>query len=206
MENNVTAAETKTPEQIQDEMARTRAAITEKVATLENQVIGTAQTAANTISDTVEAVKSLVESAPGAAKQAAAAVTETVKSAFDISGHVRDNPWTSVSVSAGLGFITGLIVFREPAGGSAPVYSHAPAVPAAAPPRAPGKPGIFDELLSMIGRKVREAAENVIDSAGAAVNENIRTNVPRLVDAAAEMATDRLTPEAGGPARPGHRG
>ena len=206
MENNVTAAETKTPERIQEEMAQTRASITEKVATLENQVMGTAQTAASTINDTVEAVKSLVEAAPGAVKQAATAVTESVKGAFDISGLIRDNPWTSVSASAGLGFLTGLIVFREHAGGSAPVYSHAPAMPAAAPARPPSKPGIFDELLSMLGRKVREAAENVIDAAGAAVNENIRANVPKLVDAAAEMATDRLAPEAGGPARPGYHG
>lgn len=205
MENNVTGAEAKTPEQIQEEMARTRASITEKVATLENQVVGTAQAAASTINGTVEAVKSLVEAAPDAVKQAATAVTETVKGAFDISGRIRDNPWTSVSVSASLGFITGLIVFREHAGGSAPVYSHAPATPAA-PARAPGKPGIFDEFLSMIGRKVREAAENVIDAAGAAVNENIRANVPKLVDAAAEMATDRLTPEAGCPTRPGYHG
>jgi ElaB/YqjD/DUF883 family membrane-anchored ribosome-binding protein len=196
VENNVTA-ENKTPDQIQDEMARTRASITEKVATLENQVIGTAQTAASTISGTVEAVKSLVEAAPDAVKQAATAVTETVKSAFNISGTIRDNPWTAVSVSAGLGFITGLIVFRDHAAAVVPV----PAMPVASPPS--GKPGVFDELLSMLGRKARVVAENLIDSATAAVNDNVRANVPKLVDAAAEMATDRLGAAASGPPRAG---
>jgi len=202
VENQLTAGEAKTPEQIQGEMAQTRESLTEKVAALENQVLGTAQTAANTLSTTVDAVKSLVETAPEAMKQAATAVTETVKDAFDISGHVRTYPWASVGVSTGVGFLTGLLVFRGHSNGEI-ASSSAAVMPAASPPPA-GKSGIFDELFAMIGRKVREVAENVIDTASAAVNENVRSSVPKLVDAATEMAADRLAPGAGGSsARPG---
>src|SRR5262245_61464826 len=98
-------------------MLHTRESITEKVAALENQVVGTVQTAADTLTGTVEAVKELVTTAPGAVsetvKQAATAVSETVRKTFDITGHVRAHPWASVGVSAGLGFLTGLLIFRE---------------------------------------------------------------------------------------------
>jgi len=182
-------------------MAQTRESLTEKVAALENQVLGTAQTAANTLSTTVDAVKSLVETAPEAMKQAATAVTDTVKSAFDISGHVRNYPWASVGVSTGVGFLTGLLVFRGHSNGET-ASSPAPMMSAASPPT--GKPGIFDELFAMIGRKVREVAENVIDTASATVNETVRSGVPKLVDAATEMAADRFAPGSGSPApRPG---
>lgn len=183
----------KTPEQIEREMLQTREALTEKVAALETQVVGTVQSAADTLTGTVEAVKELVTAAPSAVtdtvKQAASAVSETMKKTLDISGHVREHPWASVGVSAGLGFLTGLLVFRERTGTAASPPPSSPAYrPAAGSP--PGEPGVFDQLIGMIGRKVREVAENLIDSATAAVNQNVREGVPKLVDAAA----DRLTP------------
>jgi ElaB/YqjD/DUF883 family membrane-anchored ribosome-binding protein len=192
VENNVTAPADKTPEQIQEEMAQTRESLTEKVSALENQVVGTVQTAADTLTDTVQSVKSLITSAPGAVsdtvKQAADVVGEKMKQVFDISGHVRNHPWTSVGVSALAGCLTSWLIFRDR-------ERQAPAAPAISPqtyaPPAPSQPGVFGELFTMIGRKVREMAENVIDTASSAVNDSVREKVPHLVDAAA----DRLTPE-----------
>jgi len=192
VENNVTAE--KTPEQIQGEMAQTRESLTGKVAALENQVVGTVQTAADTLTGTVESVRSLLSTAPGAVsetmKQAAGAVGEKMKQVFDISGHVRAHPWTSVGASAMLGCLTGWLLSRDR---SREAYV-APAVSpqAYAPPPAPSQPGVFDEMMSMIGRKLREVAENAIDAASTAVNQNVREEVPKLVDAAAQ----RLTPGA----------
>jgi len=211
VENNVTPTTEKTPEQIQAEMAQTREALTEKVSALETQVVGTVQTAADTLTGTVDAVKSFMSNAPGAVsdtvKQAATAVSDTMKEVFDISGHVRAHPWTSVGVSTGLGFLTGLLVFRDrhpPLGYSdevaPPAYIGAPTATTVSPPApaaAPSRPGVFDELFSMIGRKIREVAENVINTAGEAVNRNVSDGVPKLVDRATEMAADRLTPETG---------
>ena len=56
MENQInTMPVDKTPEQIETEMFQTRESLTEKVAALENQVVGTVQNAANTLTDTVDA-------------------------------------------------------------------------------------------------------------------------------------------------------
>ena len=77
MENQVTPID-KTPEQIQDEMAITRESLTGKVAALEYQVVGSVQTAADTLTDTVAAVTASVFTAPetvsDSMKQAAWAV------------------------------------------------------------------------------------------------------------------------------------
>jgi ElaB/YqjD/DUF883 family membrane-anchored ribosome-binding protein len=189
MENQVnTASIEKTPEQIEAEMFETRESLTEKVAALENQVVGTVQTAANTLTDTVDAVKSFVTSAPETVENVASAVGERVKRTFDISSHVQSNPWTSLGVSMGLGFLTGYFLFNErklSSKGSEP--SAAPTFIPQEPPRLaspPREPGLIDELLSLIGHKVKEMTENVIDSASVAVNKNIRENVPKLVEEA----------------------
>lgn len=207
MENRLTPAE-KSPEQIQDEMAQTRESLTEKVAALENQVVGSVQTAADTLTGTVDAVKSLMTSAPETMKHAAEVVSEKVREVFDISGHVRAHPWAAVGVSAGLGFLTGLLVFRGreslgySSGVAPPPSPGAPTPTRLTPepqPAAPSKPGLFDDLVGVLGRKVREVAETVIDTATAAVNQNVRAGVPKLVDRATEAAAERLSPEAGGP-------
>jgi ElaB/YqjD/DUF883 family membrane-anchored ribosome-binding protein/xanthosine utilization system XapX-like protein len=199
VENQVTVPGKQTPELIQDEMQQTRESLTEKVAALENQVVGSVQSASDTLSDTVAAVKSFVETAPGAVgdsvRHAASAVSEQVKDMFGLSEHVRNHPWRSVGVSAGLGILTGLLVFRGRVATPPP-----PVMPSAAayvPPPAPPAPGMFDGMLSVVGRKLREVTETIIDAATSAVNKNVSEGVPRLVDAATGMAADRLQPVNG---------
>jgi ElaB/YqjD/DUF883 family membrane-anchored ribosome-binding protein len=205
VENNLTEAD-KTPEQIQREMNETRESLTGKVAALENQVVGTVQTAADTLTGTVESVKSLITEAPSAVgdtvKQAAAAVGETMKKTFDISGHVREHPLTSVGISMLAGGLTGYLL----GGGRSQGYADSmPPLPAAGPALASGEPrrapGVLDEFFSMIGHKVRQVAENLIETASEAVNRNVREGVPKLVDAAGEMAAERFAPGDSQPQR-----
>ena len=195
MENQRVTAADKTPEQIQQEMSQTRDALTEKVAALESQVVGTVQTAANTLTDTVDSVKSIITTAPGAVsdtvKQAAAAVTETVKRSLDVRGQIREHPWTSVGVSTLLGAITGWVVAGMQDAARSPATVESAYTPPSQPSR-PSHPSVFDELITMVGHKLREVTENLIDSATSAVNKNISEGVPKLVDAAAGMAADRL--------------
>ncbi|MBA4065392.1 MAG: hypothetical protein C0501_17100 [Isosphaera sp.] len=201
MENQLTPPDDKTPEQIEAEMASTRESMTEKIAALENKVVGTVETAADTLSGTVNSVKSLISDAPGAVGDAVKKAATAVREAFDIPGHVRSHPWAAMGVSAGLGFLTGVLVFRGrgslgySTAVARPAYAGAPTATSHAPapePAAPSRPGMFGELFAMVGRKLREVAEQAIDSASQAVNQNVRDGVPKLVDAAA----DRLTPGA----------
>lgn len=142
MENrtpDVSTDDQKSPDQIEREMFQTRDSITEKVAALENQVLGTIQTATSTVSDTVQAVKEAVTTAPSAVresvKQAVGAVKESVAS-FSVSGCIRDNPMAALGTSTLGGFLIGYLLpgdernlFRRPImaqGHDAPApYGHA---------------------------------------------------------------------------------
>jgi len=144
----------------------------------------------------VSAVRSLVNNAPEAVsetvKQATTAVSESMKDVFDISAHVRKNPWAAVGVSALLGGIVGcLTASRRPS--FAPLAVASPPAPPAAPSfaTAPSNspPGLVDEFMSMISGKLKELAETAINSVAASVKTNIESSVPHLVDEAAATLT-----------------
>jgi ElaB/YqjD/DUF883 family membrane-anchored ribosome-binding protein len=194
--NDIAPASPKTPEQIEQQMLQTRESLTDKVSALESQVVGSVKTAADTLTGTVDAVKSLMDTAPAAVgdsmKQAADAVGDKMKEVFDMSGHVQNHPWKSVAVSAVTGFITGLLVFRDRAAvaGSAPAAPVYMATPPAASSPSPVS-GLFNDLLAMVGQKVKELAETAIDSASTAANQTVRDSVPKLMDAATESVGAR---------------
>ncbi|MFO0822037.1 MAG: DUF883 C-terminal domain-containing protein [Gemmataceae bacterium] len=173
-------------------MQETRDSLTEKVAALENHVVGTVQTAANTLTDTVGVVKNIVDTAPEAVtdtvKQAAEAVTDTIKDAFDLTGEVERNPWTAFGLSAGLGFLAAMVVFRE----------HSGTASSATPERFPGpppalEPGLFHNLFELLGSKAKEVAEAALETTAAAVKEQVREGIPKLIEPAAAMAADRIS-------------
>jgi len=193
----------KTPEEIEREMLQTRESITEKVAALENQVVGSVQTAADTLSDTVAAVKSFVSHAPetvsDSVKQATAAVSDAVRGTFDISEHVRRNPWTAVGASALAGCIVGWLASRGRSDSITPVIASlsVPAAPQAARSVANEQPGLADEFMGMVGDKVKDLARTALEAVSAAVKENIQTGVPQLVNEAAARLTE-TGPDANG--------
>lgn len=199
MADQVTSAE-KTPEDIEREMLQTREALTEKVAALETQVVGTVQTAADTFTGTVESVKSLLSNAPEAVsdtvKQATAAVSDAVKDTFDITGHVRRHPWAAVGVSALIGSIVGCLTARSRGDFSA-LAATSPSVPstpqASANRPTDGKPGVIDELMDMLGDKAKEMARTALESVSSAIKQNIESGVPNLVNEAASRLTNTTT-------------
>jgi len=186
----------KTPEAIEREMHQTRESITEKVAALESQVVGSVQTAAETLSTTVDAVKSFVSHAPetvsDSVKQATAAVSDAVKDTFDITGHVQRHPWAAVGASALLGCVTGWLVSRgrDSFAGLAQASPPAPAAAPAARPVADATPGLWDGVMGALGDKVKELVQTALDSVSVAIKERIQTDVPKLVDDAAARLTD----------------
>lgn len=203
MENEPVTAD-KTPDQIEREMQETRNAITEKVAALETQVLGTVQNAADTLTGTVDAVKAFVENAPDTVKQSVESATASLRETFDISAKVRDNPWAAVGVAAAAGALVGWLT----AGGkSAPEPSATPtaavpphpaasaySAPSPAPAPAPARssePGPFDAILGMVVARLQTVAEAAIESATQAATQAVTERVPKLIDTAAE----HLTPE-----------
>ena len=67
------------PELIEQQMHQTRQSLTEKVAALENQVVGTVQSAASAVQETVESVKSVVTDTVSTVKETVGDVKDTVE-------------------------------------------------------------------------------------------------------------------------------
>jgi len=106
---------------IEREMEQTRASLVEKVAALENQVVGTLQTATSTVKDTVEAVKDTVtdvkeavtgtvDSVKDQVQTSMENVTENVREAFDFRTHIRRYPWACVGAATAAGFGVGMLL------------------------------------------------------------------------------------------------
>jgi len=187
----------KTPEQIEERMAVTRESITEKVAALENQVIGTFQTAATTVSETVGAVKEAVE----AVKEAPAAVGESVKntveavkesiSSFSVSRCVQTYPSAAILTSMGGGFVLGFLFGGPQRRRSIPAPAFTPReIPAPVAP--PAKPGFLGSLLNRLGEQFSQIIEEAANTAMKSLRESVSTHVPEAVDSAVEGLTDRV--------------
>ncbi len=165
------------------------------------------QTAADTVNGTVEAVKSLVTHAPEAVsdsiKQAASTVKEVMKDTFNVSEHVERHPWASVGTAALLGCITGWLVSRQWGGATATETAAAVPTPLASPP-AYRSPGVFDQLLEMLGARVKELAETAVNSVSSSLKGTIQETVPTLINQAASHLTEP-SPEPAYPPTGGRR-
>jgi len=80
-------AEEPKPEEIREQMAETRAALTDKLESLQERVEGTVEAAQETVQDTLQAVKRT----------------------FDLKYQVNQRPWTMVGVSVLAGYTLGCL-------------------------------------------------------------------------------------------------
>jgi ElaB/YqjD/DUF883 family membrane-anchored ribosome-binding protein len=189
------------PELIERRMNQTRQSLTDKVVALEQQVVGTIQSATSAVQETVESVKSAVSETVTTVEDSVSSVSEGVMHAFDVRHHVDQHPWLMVGGAAAAGFLTGLLVFREKAGTglglfASPAFGHASytPTPAAAPPRAfaperdeprreePKRPGWLDELFDRAGQEARKLGEAALASVVASLQRNIKDGLPQLID------------------------
>ncbi|MBX9583301.1 MAG: hypothetical protein K2X87_23615 [Gemmataceae bacterium] len=226
MENptpGVTAAGAdKSPDQIEREMTQTRESITEKVSLLESQVMGninaltgTVESVKEAVADTVQTVREAVVGAPSAVsdtvKQTLASVGETVKEtvgSFSVSDCTRRNPWAAVGTSAGVGFLVGILL---PSRGSRPLMARGHDEPVSGgrvgsghtayqgfADARPAEPGLFGSLWGMVGKEVRQLAEQALNTALASAKQAVQTKVPQAVDTAVQGLTDRVATAANG--------
>ena len=152
------------PEVISERMAQTRRDLTEKVVTLEGVV-------RDAVRDTSSAVRDQFRSTVDGAKEVADAVAGHVRSALDVSGHVRSHPWPMVAGSFTAGFITGCLPGRA----SAPAAHTA----VSSPPRPAGP---LDTFLSRITDELSKSVLGLIQSVSAGLQRDIPGRLTRLMD------------------------
>src|SRR5262249_44007838 len=134
------------PEVIHQQMAETRAALTEKLETLENQVVETVQGATSVVADTVDSVKDVVqttvETVKGSVetvKESVQQTVENVKQTLDVNRQVQEHPWLMFGGSVAVGFLAGYLVEQSrPRSSRLAAADRAPARTTWAPPQPDG--------------------------------------------------------------------
>ena len=190
------------PEEIEEAMRRTRMQLNAKVTALEQQVVGTAKSATDAVSSTVNSIRSLFAGPSGGGPDTRAIVGDTVSAltdTVDLSTPIRQNPMAALGLAVGAGFLTGFLVTdRRDDAVAAPGPAFTPAAgPGPYPPPLPRPakpPGVFDELMGLIGRKLREVAEAAIDTTSASVKHKVHEEAPHVVDQVAQRLTGTPPP------------
>jgi hypothetical protein len=106
-------SEVKDPEQIQQEMAETRASLTDKVEKLEQQVVGTVHEATSAVSETVSTVKEAVQETVDSVKDTLHDTVEGVRETFNISRQVERHPCLMMGASVAAGYALGSLVLSR---------------------------------------------------------------------------------------------
>jgi len=178
-----------TPDVIEHEMEQTRASLTDKVAALETQVVGTLQNATDTVQTTVESIQSSVETVRSAVEDTMSsvkdsvndsvhAVTDQVKSTFDFSSHARQRPWAVVGGAAATGFLVGFLL---PGGGRRELFGHealgfqpGPGVPTPPSPSHAATPPTVHAAASFAAAPAAPSAPSWIDDLMSMAGKELR--------------------------------
>src|ERR1051325_11639391 len=97
-------------EVIRQQMDETRAALTDKIETLEHQVVDTVQAASTAVSETVGSVKEIVHDSLQTVKDSVHDTVESVKDTFDLPSQVDRRPWTMFAGATALGYLGGYLL------------------------------------------------------------------------------------------------
>ncbi len=184
------------PSVIRQDIEETRQSLTEKLETLENQVMGTVQHARMTVEDTIDSVKSTVSE-----------TVDTVKRTFDLEYQIGQHPF----IAAGLALLGGAAVgamvkgarhhhmfdggrpvprLRQPDGGATQASNWAPT---GSSPESSAEEG---GLLNRFGDEVDKMKGLAIGAAMGIVRDLAKDYLPKTlaphVDEVLESATRKL--------------
>jgi ElaB/YqjD/DUF883 family membrane-anchored ribosome-binding protein len=193
------------PELIERQMEQTRQSLSEKVSELEQQVVGTIQSATEAVNDSVQSARSAVqdtfEAVSGAVKDSVESVSDGVKNALDISQRVRDHPWIMFGGAFAVGFIAGRLVFRRhqsvetnPALAPTPSFQSIPMSALAASSR----PAWLSEIFDLVGLEVKKLAGRVITRAVSSIQQGVEEGIPKLIHRAMPDVGPANVPRANG--------
>jgi hypothetical protein len=97
-------------ELIKQQMGQTRAALTEKLETLENKVLGTISTTTDAVTQTVQDVGATVRETTENVRATMHEALNSVRDAFDVSRQFHQHPWLLLGSSVVAGYAGGLIL------------------------------------------------------------------------------------------------
>src|SRR5258707_4556899 len=123
------------PHMIRRQMEARRAALDEKLETLENKILSTVDCAREAVAETVTSVKEGVKDSVDSVKGTVESSMHAVQDTLDLPAQVNRHPWAVFGGAIAVGFVAGCILNRT--GERSPARAAAGAVAGPAPSAAP---------------------------------------------------------------------
>jgi len=191
---------------IEKEMEATRESLVEKVAALENQVVGTLKSATCSVQETVATVKDAVTGTVESVQHRVEDVKEGVKEAFDVAGHIQAHPWMCVSCATLTGVALGVFLGNQARSSPSKAYrpstsyrgnGHAERAPiadamasaaetASSATKAAGteQPGLFGSLFGRFTDEIRKLGEEALEQLTTSLKTNLHEQLPKVIETA----------------------
>jgi DNA-binding protein YbaB len=189
------------PEVTRQDIEQTRSALTEKLETLEDQVLGTVRSATESVEDTIENVTETVQD-----------TVESVQRTFDVEYQMQQRPWLLIGGSVAAGVAVGVVAnslrprtsaredsprFEASNGPSrGPGNAFIPPQPAYSPPRRE-EPSFFNMLLGRFDKEIGMVKELAIGYAAGVLRDMIKEALPAVKERV-QQVMDSATTKMGG--------
>jgi ElaB/YqjD/DUF883 family membrane-anchored ribosome-binding protein len=206
-------------EVIKHQMEETRTSLTDKLETLENQVVETVQETTTAVADTVENVKEAVQETVENVKETVQEAVHAVKETFNIGHQVDKHPWPMFGLSVATGYLAGRLFNRATSGGTRRASGSAKgSSPDTIPPRPDGNgapqsrlaalpssreagasgPGWLSGLAGALAPEISKLKGMAIEALMGKIRERVVELVPEQLKPRVMEVLDNLTTKLGG--------
>jgi hypothetical protein len=201
-------------EVIKQQMGQTRAALTEKLESLENQVFGTVHNTTNTLSSTVQNVGDTVKDTVRDVRATVSETMASVRDALDVTRQIHRHPWLMMGGSVFAGYVGGRLLEsleagRFPSRLSLPAEpsQYLPAEgereayePSPAPPRSGSS--FFHSLAETFAPEIAKLKGMAVGVAVGLMRDKLSESVPPQFQQNVTDLMDRFTVKLGGEPTP----
>ncbi len=192
---------------IKQQMGQTRAALTEKLQTLENKVIGAIASTTDMVAQTVQDVGTTVRETSQNFRSTMRDTLSSVRDAFDVSRQIHQHPWLMLGGSVLAGYVCGVVLDNLE-------HGRLPSLPAAEQllphgsevrqclakeqPTARRIPGFLKALVDTFAPELDKLKAAAVGMALGALRDKIGESVPSHMRADFTEMMDRITTKLGG--------
>lgn len=195
---------------IKQQMGQTRAALTEKLQTLENKVIGAFVSTTDVVAQTVQEVGATVRDATQNVRATMSETVSSVREAFDMSRQIHQHPWLMVGGSVLAGYVGGVVLDNLE-------HGRLPSLPAAeqllpsgsevrqrmvSEPKRLRVPGFLKALADSFAPELEKLKTAAVGMAMSALRDKIGESVPPHLRGDFDEMMDRITTKLGGNSLP----
>jgi ElaB/YqjD/DUF883 family membrane-anchored ribosome-binding protein len=189
-------------EMIRQQMQLRRAALDEKLETLENKLVQTVDDAREAVAETVQTVKEGVHDSMASVKDTVVASVATVKETFDLERHVQRHPWPMFAGAVAAGFVAGCLLRRSTAASPRqPTIIPGPAQESPAAPRVPPSERSerwMDMVARLFAPELRQLKGLAIGTLMGVLRDLVTDPLPETVRPQLNEIADSITTKLGG--------